>query len=129
MREAGNGQDARCPSSDKDGDRVAVGDTNNAPFNLLCEEGEREQKAHCLYSQKKHLAPSFAADAGRPPCGIVCRHEGDDLREKHRDNKKCVPHRSPSVRGLGVPENEREDKVTQDGIKPSARPRQTPFIL
>ena len=30
-------------------------------------------------------------------------------------------------RGLGVPMYEREDKDTQDGIKPPARPYQTPF--
>ena len=34
---------------------------------------------------------------------------------------------TPSRRGLGVPMREREDKDTQDGIKPPARPRQTPL--
>ena len=52
-------------------------------------------------------------------CGIMCRHEGDDSREK-RGYKKCVPRLSPSARGLGVPMYEREDKGTRDGIN---RPR------
>ena len=40
-----------------------------------------------------------------------------------------MPHLTPSERGLGVPEYEREEKDTQDGMKPSARPHQTPFVL
>ena len=50
----------------------------------------------------------------------MCRHEGDESREKDCGYKKCVPRLSPSTGGLGVPENEREDKSTLDGIKPPA---------
>ena len=49
--------------------------------------------------------------------------------EEQLGQQKCVPRLTPSERGLGVPESEREDKDTQDGMKPSTRPRQTSFTF